>query len=148
MQTKMKLTSPAFISNGKIPEKYTCDGANVHPPLEIFDPPTGSKSFALIVHDHDAQSGDFVHWLIWNIDPDVRQIMEATTPIGAREGTNDFGKIGWNGPCPPSGSHRYEFHLYSLSTKLDLPATSAKIDLRARLLGNIIEEASLIGVYR
>lgn len=143
----MKITSTDFDPGEMIPQKYTCEGENVCPTLEIAEPPLDTVSFAILMHDHDAPSGDFAHWLIWNIDPAVRQIIEETTPINAVEGTNDFGTAGWGGPCPPSGRHRYEFHLYALDTKLDLPTTSRKEDLREALEGHILDEASITGLY-
>lgn len=144
----MKISSPAFSHYGMLPQKYTCEGEDICPQIEISKPPAKTKSFAIIVHDHDAKSGDFVHWIIWNIDPRVREIMEETTPVGAVLGTNDFGQIGWNGPCPPpDDAHHYEFHLYALDTMLDLPMTSRKEDLRDAIKGHILEEASMIGLY-
>ncbi len=130
-----------------IPQRYTCEGENVCPTLMITDPPIDTQSFAIIVHDHDAQSGDFAHWLIWNIDPAVHEILKETTPIGATEGMNDFGAVGWGGPCPPSGKHRYEFHLYALDTTLELETTSKKEDLRNAIRGHTLEEASIVGLY-
>lgn len=143
----MKITSVAFNQNEIIPKKYTCQGENVSPLLEISNPPANTKSFAIIMKDHDALNGDFAHWLIWNIDPSVREIREGTTPIGSSEGKNDFGKIGWGGPCPPSGTHRYEFRLYALNTMLELPVSSDKIILRGKIKGYVLEEASIVGIY-
>lgn len=143
----MKVTSAAFSHYGMIPQRYTCDGEDICPPLEIWDPPNGTKSFTILMHDHDAQSEDFAHWLIWNIDQKVRKIEEETTPIGAVEGTNDFGRTRWGGPCPPSGKHHYEFHVYALNTMLDLPITTTKVGLRRAIQRHIIEEASIVGLY-
>jgi Raf kinase inhibitor-like YbhB/YbcL family protein len=144
----MKITSPAFKDGDMIPKKYTCEGEDVCPPLEISDVPRGAQSLTLMVHDHDAPSGDFVHWLLWNIDPKtVEKIDEGTTPIGAVDGMTDFGRAGWGGPCPPSGKHKYEFHLYALDSTLDLPAESDKTAFRAAIEGKVIEEASLAGFY-
>ncbi len=99
-------------------------------------------SFCLMVHDHDAPSGDFVH-----INPAVREIIEGTMPAGGKEGMNDFGKPGWGGPCPPSGRHQYEFHLYALNDLLEIPATSTKREVREEIQQHILTEVSLVGLY-
>jgi Raf kinase inhibitor-like YbhB/YbcL family protein len=144
----MKLTSEAFEDNRSIPKQYTCQGEDVSPPLRIAGVPEGSKSLALLVHDHDAPSGDFVHWIIWNINPQtIEKIEQGTTPIDSVEGTTDFNRIGYGGPCPPSGIHRYEFHLYALDSVLDLPAGSDKAFFREAIKDKIIEECSLTGLY-
>ena len=145
----MKITSRAFQDKGDIPESYTCMGEDVSPPLEFSDVPEGTESLALIVEDHDAPNGDFVHWIIWDIDPKtVEKIDEGSTPVGAVEGTTDFQRTGYGGPCPPSGKHKYEFHIYALNSKLDLPAGSDKNSFRRALEGKVIEEAVLIGMYQ
>ncbi len=144
----MKITSTAFDHNEMIPKKYTCDGDDVNPPLEFSAPPADLKSFVIIVRDRDAKGGDFVHWLVWNINPIVREIRAATVPVGAIEGMNDFGQISWNGPCPPSGTHHYEFHLYALDKMIDLPATSDKNDLREEIKESILEETLIVGLYK
>lgn len=130
-----------------IPQRYTCEGENICPTLIIADPPVQTRSLVILMHDPDARSGDFAHWLIWNIDPAVEEILEETTPIGATEGTNDFGDLFWGGPCPPSGTHRYEFKLYALDTMLTLPVTSKKDDLKNAIKGHVLEETSLTGLY-
>jgi Raf kinase inhibitor-like YbhB/YbcL family protein len=143
----MKITSSAFKNNEMIPSKYTCDDKDVNPSLHFSDVPEDTKSLCLIVHDHDAPGGDFVHWLLWNIEPSVAEITEAATIVSAIEGINDAGMVGWTGPCPPSGKHKYEFHLYALNEILDLPSDSSKTEVRGELGGKIIEEASLTGFY-
>lgn len=143
----MRLTSPAFAPNGMIPQKYTCDGEDINPTLHIAELPAGTRSLCLIVSDPDAPSGDFVHWLLWNMDPTLEEIREGTVPLGASEGFNDFPSLGWGGPCPPSGIHRYEFRLYALSELVDLPAASDKRALRDRLNDYLLEEACLTGRY-
>ncbi len=105
----LKLSSPAFSNSEMISPIYTCDGADVNPPLVIDGVPADAKSLALIVDDPDATSGDFVHWTLWNISPDTREIAENTVPQGAVEGMTDFGASGWGGPCPSKGTHRYYF---------------------------------------
>ncbi len=144
----MKITSPSFRENGMIPERFTCEEEDVNPSFQIYAVPLEAKSLAIMMHDHDAPSGDFVHWLIWNIDPEVGKISESMTPIGAQEGTNDFGEVGWGGPCPPSGMHRYEFHFYALSISIDLPSSGTKNDLRDLMDGYILDEASIVGLYK
>ncbi len=143
----MNLRSTDFKDNGFIPKKFTCDGENISPEFEIYGIAHTVKSLVIIMHDHDAASGDFVHWLMWNIDPRCSVIHENMTPIGAMEGTNDFPSVGWNGPCPPSGTHRYEFHLFALDVLLDLPETANKNDLRSLIEGHILSESSLVGLY-
>lgn len=144
----MKISSPVFGPNEQIPKKYTCEGEDVSPPLRIEDPSALTRSFALIVWDPDASTGDFAHWVLWNIDPEVREIKEAAVPPGAVVGMNDFGNNAWGGPCPPSGSHRYNFHLYALDSLIDLPETDNKIDLRNAIKGKILEERALTGLYQ
>lgn len=140
----MKLTSSAFTT--EIPSKYTCDGENVSPPLSITDAPEDTKSFALIVDDPDAPRGDWVHWVVWNIPSSTSEITENSAP--GVEGTSDFGEVGWGGPCPPSGTHRYFFKLYALDTLLDLPASTTKADLLSTMEGHILAETELMGTYK
>ncbi len=143
----MKIKSKDFRDNGFIPKKFTCDGENISPEIEIYGVMHSAKSLLIITHDHDAPRGDLVHWLMWNIDPKCTVINENMTPIGALEGTNDMSEIGWRGPCPPSGTHRYEFHLFALDTMLDLPESADKKDVRDLIDGHIIDEASFTGLY-
>src|SRR3989442_981117 len=125
----MKLSSPAFNEGGLIPSKFTCDGENVSLPLEWEDVPAQAKSLALIVDDPDAPSGLFVHWLVIDISPGNHGLSEGTGATGATQGINGFGKIGYGGPCPPSGTHRYYFHLYALDTELHLPSGVSRQEL-------------------
>lgn len=148
MEIIMKLESPVFIDNEKIPVKYTCDGEDVNPPLIISGVPVGAKSLALIVDDPDAPMGDWVHWLVWNINPQIRKIEEDSVPDGGKEGMTDFGEPGWGGPCPPSGQHRYQFKLYALDTLLDLDEQATKADLLAAMQDHILAEAKLVGLYQ
>ena len=131
----MKLTSSVFKHKEKIPTKYTCDGDDVSPPLKIEEAPEGTKSFALIVDDPDAPVGTWVHWVVWNIPADTKDIAENTAP--GTEGLNDFGKTPYGGPCPPSGTHRYFFKLYALDTELDLTDAKKK-DLEKAMDGHIL----------
>lgn len=142
----MKLTSPAFQNEGLIPSKYTCDGDNISPALIISDIPNNAKSLALIMDDPDAPMGTFVHWVVWNIPADKKEIKEGETG-GFKEGMNDFGRIGYGGPCPPSGTHRYFFKLYALDTKLNLNDDVTKADLEKAMGDHIIAQARLMGTY-
>ncbi len=142
----MKITSSAFENNGNIPSKYTCDGANVNPPLNISEVPEGAKSLALIVDDPDAPSGDWVHWIIWNISVSTQEISEGSIPNGI-VGTTSFGTTGYGGPCPPSGIHRYYFKLYALDEELNLKPDSNKEMLGSAMKEHVLEEAELMGKY-
>lgn len=118
----MILTSPSFEDGGKIPKKFTCDGGNINPELLIQNVPEEAKSLALIMHDPDAPiKGGFTHWVVWNIAPTTMLIKEESAPSGSVEGLNGTKRSGYTGPCPPSGTHHYEFRLYALNTILDLP---------------------------
>lgn len=143
----MKITSSAFKHNEKIPVKYTCDGENVNPPLEISDVPSNASTLALIMDDPDAPSGTWAHWLVWNIPPSASSIMENSVPESAMQGKTSFGNNRYGGPCPPSGAHRYFFKLYALDTKLRLPSYSEAKDLEQALQGHILRQAELVGVY-
>lgn len=147
-ENEMKISTSAFENNTKIPAKYTCDGDNVNPPLIISDIPSGAKSLAIIVEDPDAPSGIWTHWLVWNIGPATTEIVENSVPEGSMEGTTSFGKTGYGGPCPPSGTHRYFFKVYALDRELDLAAESTAEDLQGKIQGHILVQAELIGLYR
>ncbi len=149
----MELISPAFEDGQMIPSKYTCDGADVSPPLEWSDVPANAKSLALVADDPDAPMGTWVHWVMYNIPPDTTSIKEhvpAENALsdGTKQGINDFGKIGYGGPCPPSGTHRYFFKLYALDTDLDLPYGTHKSDLLQAMTGHILAEGRLMGTYQ
>lgn len=144
----MKFTSPAFEYNGAVPSLYTCDGRNLNPPLQCADYPAGTKSLAIIMDDPDAPSGDFVHWVVWNIAPALDCFQAGVAPTGSVEGMNDFSRTGYGGPCPPSGTHRYHFRLYALDTTLDLPTSTTKQDLLKAMEGHILGQALLIGTYQ
>lgn len=147
IKLSMKVQSPVFNHNEKIPAKYTCDGENINPPLLISDASENAQGLVLVVDDPDAPAGTFVHWTIWNINPKTAEIPENTVPIGAVEGTTSYNKPGFGGPCPPAGSHRYFFKLYALNSVLDLPASASKEDLEKAMEGHILEQAELIGFY-
>ena len=148
----MDLNSQAFRPGGMIPAKYTCDGADISPPLTWPDPPAGTESFALIMDDPDAPVGTWVHWVIWNIPATARGLEEnvpktASLPNGARQGTNDFKRNGYGGPCPPSGTHRYFFRLYALGSTLSLSPETTKSVLEDTMRRHILAQSELIGKY-
>lgn len=141
---QLKVSSIAFVADGFIPAKYTCDGQNINPPLQIEHIPEETKCLAMIVDDPDAPAGTWVHWLVWNI-PVTHHIKE--DEIHGIEGINDFKKHHYGGPCPPSGTHRYYFKIYALDSLLDLPANSTKIQLEKAMSEHIIGFGELIGLY-
>src|SRR5213594_502754 len=143
---KMKITSSAFQERANIPSKFTCDGGDTSPPLQIADVPSGAKSLALIVDDPDAPSGLFTHWTVWNISPQTSAIGEGSTPQGV-QGTNDFGKSGYGGPCPPSGTHRYYFKIFALDRELDLPFGTKRGQLDAAMRAHVVAQGELMGRY-
>jgi Raf kinase inhibitor-like YbhB/YbcL family protein len=144
---ELELTSPAFDDGEPIPERHTADGEGSSPELKWNHLPEGTAAMALIVHDPDAPSGDFVHWLAWNLDPRAGGIEEGVpAPV---QGTHGFGRPGWAGPSPPQGHgpHRYFFHLYALDTELDLEPGAAREQLEDAIDGHVLAEARLIGTY-
>jgi Raf kinase inhibitor-like YbhB/YbcL family protein len=143
----LELTSPAFDDGEPIPVKHTADGDGSSPPLAWNYVPEGTRTLALIVHDPDAPSGDFVHWLAWNVDPDAGGLEEDTPAPG--QGTHGFGRPGWAGPSPPQGHgpHRYFFELYALDTDLDLEYGAAREQLEEAIDGHVLAKAQLMGTY-
>ena len=141
------LTSPAFNHGSQIPSKYTCDGENINPHLIIHGVPVNAKSLALVVEDPDAPMGLWVHWVLWNIPPETNEIHEHTAPWGAEEGLNTRKKRGYDGPCPPPGTHRYFFRLFALDYKLKLAADSDKPALEKAMEQHILAAAELMGTY-
>jgi len=136
-----------------VPSLHTCDGEDLSPPLKWDEPPEGTKSFALISDDPDAPGGTWVRWVIWNIPSTSRglaQGMAKTADLadGTRQGTTDFREIGYGGPCPPSGTHRYYFRLFALDSMLDLPAGAIRTDLDRAMHGHVLAQAELMGKYR
>ena len=142
----MKITSSAFQQGANIPSKFTCDGTNTSPSLQISDVPSGAKSLVLIVDDPDAPSGLFTHWVVWNISPQTSTIGEGSTPKGL-QGTNDFGKSGYGGPCPPSGTHRYYFKIFALDRELDLPSGAKRGQLELAIKSHVIAQGELVARY-
>jgi len=151
--TTMELKSSAFQAGHMIPSTFTCDGRDISPPLSWSDPPAGTVNFALISDDPDAPMGTWVHWVIWNIPASIHTLEEnlpktASLQNGAQQGTTDFHRVGYGGPCPPSGTHRYYFKLYALDTTLNLPSSTTKKDLEQAIRGHILAQAELMGTYR
>jgi Raf kinase inhibitor-like YbhB/YbcL family protein len=146
MQT-IDLTSPAFEHNGPIPAKYTCDGQDISPPLSIGGVPHGTKSLTLIVEDPDAPVGTWDHWIIFNMPPDTSQIVEGDDPPGF-SGSNSWQTVGWGGPCPPDGQHRYIFKLYALDIELTVPEGAIKRDIQLAVQGHVLGMGELIGLYK
>lgn len=145
--TKMKIMSPAFQEGGTIPEKFSKNGQNVSPELQIAGVPAEAKSLALIVDDPDAPVGLFTHWLVWNIDPKTADIAEGSVPSGAAQGRSDFGEIGYGGPQPPSGTHRYYFKIFALDRTLDLKPGAKRREVDSAMKGHVIAQGELIGRY-
>lgn len=145
----MKISSPAFQNNANIPSKYTCDGDGVNPPLAISGVPAETKSLALIVDDPDAPvPGGFVHWVLFNFDPQTSQIPENSVPAGAIQRQNSAGQSRYASPCPPSGTHRYFFKLFALDAPLALDSSAKREDVEQAMTGHILEQAELIGLYQ
>ena len=149
----LKLTSTAFTDGAAIPSQYTCDGRDLSPPLAWSEPPAGTKSFALISDDPDAPGNTWVHWVLYNIPASARQLPEAypaeqQQSDGTRQGTTDFGRLGYGGPCPPSGTHRYFFKLYALDATLSLAPGATKTHVEGAIQGHILGAAQLMGTYR
>src|SRR5512139_1583032 len=134
--TAMTITSPAFRNGDRIPSKFTCDGEDVNPALNISNVPPAAKSLVLIMDDPDAPGGMWVHWVVWNIGPETKEIAEHSVPAGAKQGVNDFRKTPYGGPCPPSGTHRYFFKLYALDVLLDLGPGTTKGALEKAMKGH------------
>ncbi len=146
----MRITSPAFRSQGEIPQRFTCEGGNVSPPLLIDVDISGVKSLALIVDDLDAQDGSWVHWIVYNLPPTTTTLPQGLTgplPTGARQGTNSWNSVGWSGPCPPKGRHRYVFTLFALDTQLPDIGAPTKPQLELAMRGHVLGGAQLVGTY-
>jgi Raf kinase inhibitor-like YbhB/YbcL family protein len=138
--------SSAFEKNTKIPSKYTCDGDDISPPLTFEGVPKEAKTLVLIVDDPDAPRGTFDHWVVWNIPASTSKIEENNAPVGI-EGWNGAGKVGYFGPCPPSGTHRYFFKVYALDTSLSLGVNSRKKDVEKAFEGHVLAKGELIGLF-
>lgn len=150
---EIKITSSAFEDGGLIPAKYTCDGADVSPPLQWDAVPEGTKSIALISDDPDAPMGTWVHWVLFNLPAQTRELpenvpLDETLPNGAKQGITDFGRVGYGGPCPPSGTHRYFFKIYALDTELQIDTGAGKRGLLKAMEGHILGQGQLMGKYK
>ncbi len=143
---ELVIKSPVFEANKLIPEKYSCDGKEINPPITIEGTPEEAKSLALILEDPDAPSGTFDHWVVWNIPPTTTKIPENSAP--GTEGLNSLRQLGYTSPCPPHGTHRYFFKVYALDAELGLGVKSSKQDLEKAMHGHIIAKGELIGLYR
>jgi len=143
----MKIESPAFQNNEKLPPAYTCDGRGINPPLHLSGMPHDTKSMVLIVDDPDATIGTFDHWLLWNIPPETTAIIEGQIPQGV-VGENSIGKNDYMPPCPPSGEHRYTFKIYALDTLLAIPPSSTVKTVEKAMEGHVLDSAKLIGLYQ
>ncbi|HKI31775.1 MAG TPA: YbhB/YbcL family Raf kinase inhibitor-like protein [Gemmataceae bacterium] len=149
----IQVSSPAFAEGDRIPVKHTADGDDVSPELRWSGAPPNTKSFALVCEDPDAPRGNWTHWVLFNIPADKTNLAEGVSkekelPDGARQGKNDFGKIGYGGPSPPKGKpHRYFFKLYALDTKLDLPAGATRQQVLDAIKGHVLAEGQLMGLY-
>jgi len=149
----MKMSSASFSAGEMIPKKFACDGPDVSPNLNWTEPPAKTQSFALIMDDPDAPAGTWVHWVLFDLPADTRELAEGVAKQeqlanGARQGRNDFGKIGYGGPCPPPGNpHRYFFKLYALNAKLNLKAGATKADVERAMKEHILAHEEMIGKY-
>ena len=149
---EIRLTSISFNDGEFIPKKYTCDGENVSPPLKWSEIPAATKSVALICDDPDAPMGTWVHWVIFNIPPSVNMLKEKIPLVrvledGTTQGNNDFRKIGYGGPCPPGGIHRYFFKIYALDKRVEVTPSATKGELIKEIEGHILAEGKLMGRY-
>ena len=140
----LNVRSLAFSQGGHIPKKYSCEGENINPPLEISNIPGEAQTLALIVEDPDAPSGIFYHWLVWNISPNAA-IAENANP--GLSGTNSFGDQSYGGPCPPSGVHRYYFKVFALDTELNLQAGANKTQLQEAMKEHVLASGELMARY-
>lgn len=151
----LQITSPAFSDGGEIPKKYTCEGEDLSPPLVFSGVPAGSKSLVLIVDDPDAPDPKapkmtYVHWVLFDLPPDPREIAEGTAklPSGSKSGLNDWKRPGYGGPCPPIGRHRYFFKLYALDSRLEGLSAATKADVLAAMQGHVLAQAQIVGTYQ
>ena len=143
----MEIKSSAFTNDGGIPVKYTNDGENISPPLEIADIPEGTKSLAILIQDPDSQSGIWTHWIVWGVKPEVKEIPENSIPLGATVGTNSYGEQMYDGASPPSGTHRYIHKVFALASEISLDSATTAEELMEIIEPHIIDQAELIGTY-
>ncbi|NEO84373.1 MAG: YbhB/YbcL family Raf kinase inhibitor-like protein [Spirulina sp. SIO3F2] len=143
----LRLRSDAFEQNGEIPKQYTCDGADISPPLHWGKPPNNTQSYVLIVDDPDAPLKTWVHWVVYNLPETQNALPEKDVLSDATQGINDFKTVAYGGPCPPKGEHRYFFKLYALDTVLDLPPEAKKADVEKAMQGHVLATGELVGRY-
>lgn len=148
----IKITSPAFNEGEPIPIRYSCNDVNVSPPLDFKEIPDATKSITLIMEDPDAPGGLFTHWIIFNLPAETRNLPEFVMgrelmDDGSKHGLNSFGLVGYNGPCPPGGTHRYFFKIYALDMKLDLPPLIRRDEILEAMEGHILDHGELTGVF-
>jgi Raf kinase inhibitor-like YbhB/YbcL family protein len=144
----LTISSPVFNHGEAIPVRFSCDGTDASPPLVIGKIPPTARSLALIMDDPDAPVGTWVHWVVWNIPVQTREIPENSLPHGAIQGRNDWKRNSYGGPCPPSGTHRYYFRLFALDTSLQLTSSTTKADLERAMQGHVLARGELMGIYR
>jgi hypothetical protein len=147
----LEVRSSSFDRARSIPARHTCDGADASPPLAWSAGPAHTAAYALVMDDPDAPGGTWVHWVAWNIPrPELAEHVacQARLDDGTCQGKNSWGRVGYGGPCPPSGEHRYFFRVFALDQTLDLPASSDRDDLLAAMRGHVLAEGELFGVYR
>lgn len=144
----MTITSTAFSDGQDIPSTYTCDGADISPEILISPAPVGTKSLAITVTDPDSPSGTWIHWTAWNLAPSTTRIPEGARGVDAIEGTTTFGDIGYGGPCPGRGKHRYIFTVYALDRMLDLSRGASYEDLMNALHAHVVDQGSMTGLYQ
>lgn len=152
-KNEIKVTSAAFKEGQPIPRQYTCDGVNLSPPLEWSGVPKNAKTIAIVADDPDAPAGTWVHWVLYNLPAENIGLVEnvpatETLKAGGFQGKNDFEKIGYGGPCPPSGMHRYFFKIYAVDAELPLKAGATKAELEKALQGHIVTQGQLMGTYQ
>ena len=151
--SKIELKTTSFTPGGFIPKRFTCEAADVSPALAWTDPPLGTQSFAIIEDDPDAPSGTFVHWVVYDLPAAYRKLPEALSrndqmPDGGRQGTNDFSRTGYSGPCPPPGRpHRYFIRLYAVDAILNLRPAATRKEVDAAMQGHILAQAELMGRF-
>lgn len=143
----LTLTSDAFANGQSIPAKYSCVGKNISPALTWNDPPAGAQSFALIVDDPDAPAGTWVHWVLFNLPANSRSLPENTEASGVSVGKNSSGNMRYDGPCPPSGTHRYFFKLYALDSALSLSPGATKEQVLSAMQGHVLAQGELMGTF-
>jgi len=150
---EIKVTSTAFEQGGMIPNKYTCDGQDISPPLSWVDVPDGTASIVLVCDDPDAPMGTWVHWVLFDLPPDAQGLPENIPAVenlenGGIHGINDWRKLGYGGPCPPGGTHRYYFKIYALDKLMNIPVGNTKAQLLKAMEGHILAEGELMGRYK